>query len=355
MRTRISIVKSNLQDKKLDALLVTNPEHLYYLCGYSGSNGMLLVHKGARQAVFYTDFRYQEQVKTEVKGCLIKIRDRNLFECFPVQDLIGIKSLGFESYSITHANYYLVKKQLTSRIKFVPTYLLIGNMRSVKDTAEIEKIRKAVNYTDKVFSYILNIIKPGVSEKDLTSEIDCQFIKRGEIAFPTIVAFAERGALPHAQPTNKKLKKGDVIVFDMGIKYEHYCADMTRTVVLGKASSKVKEIYNIVLTAQQMAQEKIRAGKMALDIDSVARNYIKDKGYGEYFGHGLGHGIGLAVHELPMINNKSSEMLCTNQVFSVEPGIYLPGEFGVRIEDLVVVRKNGCEILTKSPKELIEL
>jgi Xaa-Pro aminopeptidase len=354
MLKRISVVQSKLQEKKIDAILVTNPENLYYLCGYSGSNGMLLVKKD-EPAIFYTDFRYQEQIKKEVKGCRKKIWDRSLFSAFPVRDLSGIKSLGFESYSISHANYSLIKNQLKTKVRLVPTCMLISGMRMIKDKTEIEKIRKAVNHTDKVFSNILNIIKPGVTEKDLAREIDYQFIKYGEVAFSTIVAFAERGALPHAQPTNKKLKKGDVIVFDMGIKYEHYCADMTRTVVMGKASSKVKKIYDIVLTAQQMAQEKIRAGKRAQEIDCIARNYIKDKGYGEYFGHGLGHGVGLAVHEMPAVNSKSTDLIQTNQVFSVEPGIYLPNQFGVRIEDLVLAQKSGCEILTKSPKDLIEL
>jgi len=335
-------------------LLVTNPANLLYLCGYSGSNGMLLAKKGA-PAIFYTDFRYQEQIKQEVKGCQTKIWDRSLFSIFPVQDLVRVNSLGFEGNSLTYHNFSLIKKQLKSNINFVATSELVERQRCVKDKQEIEKISRAVRNTDKVFLNVLKMIKPGITEKDLANEIDYQFLKLGGIAFPSIVAFAERGALPHAQPTNKKLKKGDVIVFDIGVKFEHYCADMTRTVVMGKASSKVKKVYDIVLTAQQMAQQKIRAGKKAQDIDRIARNYIKDKGYGEYFGHGLGHGVGLAVHELPVVNSKSTDLIQINQVFSVEPGIYLANEFGVRIEDLVVAQKSGCEILTKSPKELIEL
>jgi Xaa-Pro aminopeptidase len=355
MEKRINVLKSILKTIGVDAFLVTDPANLFYLSGYTGSNGMLIVRNNQSKPIFYTDFRYQEQIKTEVKDCQKVIWDRNLYEDFPVKDLSGIKSLGFESYSVTYANFLDIKRQLKSRIKLVPTYQIVGNLRMKKDNNEIKKIRKAVYYTDKVFADILKIIKPGVSEKDLVREIDYQFTKYGDIAFSTIVAFAERGALPHAQPTNKKLKKGDVIVFDIGLKYEHYCSDMTRTVVMGKASSKVKKIYNIVLTAQRLAQEKIIRGKLARDIDRISRNFISSKGYGMYFGHGLGHGVGLMVHEMPVISSKSNDVLNINQVFSVEPGIYLPNEFGVRIEDLVVVKEKSCEILTKSPKELIEL
>lgn len=355
MLSRITTLKSKLHEKKIDGLLVTNPENLYYLCGYSGSNGMLIVKQGRSQPIFYTDFRYQEQIKTEVKECQKKIWDRSLYETFPVQDLSGVKSLGFEADSISYANYCLIKRQLSSGIKLVPTYQLLGEMRMIKDVAEIKKISKAVELTDQVFASVLKIVKPGVTEKELAREIDYQFIKYGEVAFPTIVAFAERGALPHAQPTGKKLKKGDVVVFDMGIKYEHYCADMTRTVVMGKASGKVRKIYNIVLTAQQMAEQKIKPGISAKEVDKAARDFIVSKGYGKNFGHGLGHGIGLLVHELPAINSKSNEQLKAGQVFSNEPGIYLPNEFGVRIEDLVLVTSKGYKVLTKSPKELMEL
>lgn len=351
---RIAIVKSKLQEKKIDALLITNPENLYYLCGYSGSNGMLLIKKEA-PAIFYTDFRYKEQIKKEVKGCQKKIWDRSLFSAFPVADLKGLKTLAVEANHISYANFCLIKNQLKLNTRILPITGVIENLREIKDAVEIIKIKRAVNYTDKVFLEAIKMAKPGITEKDLANEIDYQFLQFGGIAFPSIVAFAERGALPHAQPTNKKLKKGDVIVVDIGAKFEHYCADMTRTAIFGKASGKVKNIYEIVLTAQKMALAKIRTGKTAQEIDAVARNYIQEKGYGKYFGHGLGHGIGLAVHELPTVNSKSKDVIQANQVFSVEPGIYLPNEFGVRIEDLVVAKKNGCEILTKSPKELTEL
>ncbi len=355
MNNRIVLLKRKLRHNKADAFLVSDPASLFYLCGYTGSNGMLIVRSNQQKPIFYTDFRYQEQVKEEVKGCQVKIINRNLFTDFPVIDIKGAKRLGFESSHLSYSNFVRVKLQLKSKIKMIPNDSYVPSLREIKDSDELNKIRKAVAITDSVFSKVINMIKLNVTEKDLATEIDYQFSKQGEIAFPTIVAFAERGALPHAQPTNKKLKSGDVIVFDMGAKYHGYCSDMTRTVVFGKASKKVKEIYYIVLNAQQRALDNIKTGKAAYEIDGYARNYIKEKGYGEYFGHGLGHAVGIMVHESPTLSAKSPDTLKTNQTATVEPGIYLPRQFGVRIEDLVIIQDKGYENLTKSTKELIEL
>jgi Xaa-Pro aminopeptidase len=266
-----------------------------------------------------------------------------------------VKKLGFEKISLSYGRFETIKKQLNKKISMIPTEGVVETLRIEKDDAELDKIRKAVAVTDKAFMNVLKLIRPKVTEKELAIEIDFQFRKYGDIAFPTIVAFGERGALPHAQPTDKKLRAGDSIVFDIGAKYQHYCADMTRTVVFGKASKKFRQVYEIVLTAQRLAEEKVRAGKKAVEIDGIARNYIKEKGYGEYFGHGLGHAVGIMVHEVPTLSSQSKDILQVNTTVTVEPGIYLPGEFGIRIEDLVLVKKTGCEILTKSPKELIEL
>lgn len=354
MNNRIKSLKLAIQEKKVDAFLVTEPANLFYLTGYTGSNGVLIVHNNHTQPIFYTDFRYQEQVKNEVSGCQIKIRDQNLFTNFPVDDVSKVRVLGFESNSLSFANYTIVKSQLP-RIEMKPLENTIEDLRKIKDKTELQKIKDSTNVTDKVFRDILAIIKPGQTEKEIANEIDYQFRKYGEIAFPSIVAFGDRGALPHAQPSNKKLKSGDVMVFDIGAKINNYCADMTRTAVCGKASAKVKKVYEIVLTAQQLAEEKIMAGESGVEIDRYARNYITEKGLGKFFGHGLGHGVGIMVHEAPTLATQSKDILKSNETVTVEPGIYLPGEFGVRIEDLVVVKEKGCEILTKSPKQLIEI
>jgi Xaa-Pro aminopeptidase len=355
MGNRISLLKRKLKEDKVDAFLVSDPANLFYLCGYTGSNGMLIVRNNQSKPIFYTDFRYQEQVKKEVTDCIVKILNRNLYSDFPLSDIKGVKSFGFESNYLSYGNYARVNKQLDRNIKLIPKDSYIQSLREIKDSDELNKIKKAVAITDKVFQNVVTMIKPNITEKDLATEIDYQFTKLCEIAFPTIVAFAERSALPHAQPTNKRLKAGDVIVCDIGAKYQGYCSDMTRTFVFGKASKKVKDVYYIVLNAQQRALDKIKAGKAAYELDGYARNYIKEKGYGDYFGHGLGHAVGIMVHESPTLSSKSTDILKTNQTATVEPGIYLPGQFGIRIEDLVIIKEKGYENLTKTPKELIEL
>ncbi|MEO0072394.1 MAG: Xaa-Pro peptidase family protein [candidate division WOR-3 bacterium] len=354
MNVRTERLKNYLRDKNLDALIVTSGHNLTYLCGYTGSNGMLLVFRQG-QPIFYTDFRYQEQVKSEVKGCRIKIWDRNLIDNFPVEDLRGVSSLGFEANHLTYRNFLNLKKQLKGQIKLIPQDNIIEHLRQIKDPTELSLIRKAVKYTDQIFREILSLIKPGISEKDLSSEINYRFMKLGELSFPTIVAFGENSSKPHAVPTIRKLRKNDVILIDMGLRYQNYCADMTRTVFFGKATRRFKEIYQIVLDAQLKAIEMVQDGVLAKDVDIGARKIIDESGYGKYFGHGLGHGVGLAVHELPTVSSKSQDTLRTNMTISVEPGIYLPNEFGIRIEDIVAVTKNRCEILTKSSKELVEL
>lgn len=355
MLERLKRLKNTLAKNNLDALLVTNLDNLYYLCGFSGSNGMLLVKQNQAVPIFYTDFRYQEQAAQEVKGCRIKIWTRNLFTNFPIADIKNTKKLGFESNHLSYHIYQTIKKQLPSTIKLIATENLIENQRMIKDQGEINKIQKAVTITDQVFTNVLKKIKTNITEKELANEIDYQFLQLGSTAFPTIVAFASRSALPHAQPTDRRLKKGDVIIFDMGIKYQHYCADMTRTVVFGKANKKIKTVYKIVRDAQELALSGVKPNQTAKDIDRLARDYISKENYGKYFGHGLGHGIGLVVHELPTISALSNDIIKTNQVFSIEPGIYLPNQFGIRIEDLVIVTAQGCKILNQSPKELIEL
>lgn len=355
-RTRVSQFKQYLTRKNLDAFLVTDLSNLLYLIGYTGSNGILLIKTNKSQPIFYTDFRYQEQAHNEVYNCRIRITTRNLFTNFPLEDISNVKTCGFDSNHLSYANYQTLKEQFKHKIKLIPIKdAFIEELRSIKSESEIAKIRKAVEVTDKTYAHIINMIKLNVTEKDLANEIDYQIKKEADLAFPTIVAFAERSALPHAKPTNRKLKKDDVILFDFGARYDNYCADMTRTLVWGKASSEVKGIYEIVLTAQKRAKENIRNNKLCADIDKSAREFIQKSGYGKYFGHGLGHGVGILVHEKPVLSEKSIEVLKSGQTVTIEPGIYLPNKFGIRIEDLVLVKSDCGEVLTRSPKELIEL
>jgi Xaa-Pro aminopeptidase len=354
MTNRPNAVRRRFPTLTIDALLLTDLTNIRYLTGFTGSNGLLLLTRQA--ATFLTDFRYQEQVKTEVKGCSIKIATRNLFDDFvALGDLAAIKKLGFESQNLTVQNHTKLKISLPD-IKLVACNDIVSEIRAVKEPAEITKIKTAVGITDRVFKRILKLIKPGVKEKDLSLEIDYQLKQAGDgIAFPTIVVSGPRSALPHGQPTDHRIKNRDFITFDMGATAAGYASDFTRTVILGKPNKKQQEVYTIVLEAQLKAIDGIKAGIRAQAADGYARDYIKAHGYGEYFGHGLGHGLGLNVHELPVLSQKSEANLVENNVVTVEPGIYLPGWGGVRIEDVVIVQPKGCTILTQTTKRLLEL
>jgi Xaa-Pro aminopeptidase len=352
MKERIKALRARMAEKKLDGMVITDLANMRYLVGYSGDNGILLITKN--RSLFFTDFRYQEQSRREIRNAVTRIRNRDLYAVFPVEELKGIKRLGFETESLTHRNYLKIKKQI-KKIKFVPCENWVYLLRSVKDNEELKLIRKAAAISDAVFTKILKRIKPGVYEKDLAAELDYLITRQAEIAFPTIVGAGRNGALPHYQPGMKKLKKGEPVVFDFGTRYQGYCSDMTRTVFVGKADARGKKIYSIVLAAQQKALDAIKPGEKAMDIDAKARNYITEKGYGEKFGHGLGHGVGLMVHEGPALAKTSQAILKHNQVVTVEPGIYLPDWGGVRIEDLVRVTKDGYENFTKSTKECLEI
>ena len=352
MIERIKALRARMAQKKLDGMVITDLANMRYLVGYSGDNGILILTKN--RSLFFTDFRYQEQSRREIRNAIAKIRSRDLFAVFPVEELKGIRRLGFETESLTHRNYLRIKKQI-KRIKFVPCENWTYQLRAVKDNEELKLIRQAAAISDAVFAKIIERIKPGVFEKDLAAELDYLITQQAEIAFPTIVGAGRNGALPHYQPGMKKLKKGEPVIFDFGARYQGYCSDMTRTVFVGKADKKSKEIYSIVLEAQQRALDAIKLGEKSSDIDAKARDYITEKGYGKYFGHGLGHGVGLMVHEGPALAKTSQAILNINNVVTVEPGIYLPDWGGVRIEDLVRVTKDDCENFTKSTKECLEI
>jgi len=309
------------------------------------------------KSYFFTDFRYKVQARKEVKNCQVMIAENIL-----VSELVKLPQfrkkvkVGFESAHITHKTLDNIK-ELLSRATFVPTENLIENLAAVKDTSEINKIKKATKITDTAFAGILDLIKPGVKERDLALELSYSMIKMGADgpSFEFIVASGQRSSMPHGIATDRKLKKGDLITFDFGCFYHGYASDMTRTVVLGKATEKQKKIYNIVLKAQTDALDAARAGIPAKDLDTVAREVINKEGFGDYFGHGLGHGLGLEVHATPVLSQRSQDILEPGHVVTIEPGIYIPNWGGVRIEDDALITQNGCKILTKSPKELIEI
>ena len=344
-----AFIRKKLYRLKVDGILITDLLNVKYLTGFTGSSGYVLISQS--DALFVTDFRYQEQAKQEVKGYKIKIeRGERSKEIKGLTEQCGIKKLGFEDH---HAVYGFYKKLLKKKIRLKPLTETVESLRTIKSPVEIEFIKKAVKRAESAFRKLQPFIKAGTTELKLALKFEELLKEEGckTIPFGVIVASGFMSALPHAKPTNKVIRKGDLIYFDWGGEYNGYFSDMTRTVVIkGGNTAKQKEIYSIVLDAQKKAIESVRANIKAADVDAGARSYIKHKGYDEYFGHGTGHGIGLAVHEKPSISWRSKDIIMENMVFTIEPGIYLPGFGGVRIEDMVVVRKTGAEVLTSLPK-----
>jgi Xaa-Pro aminopeptidase len=355
---RIARLQKRVKDLGLDALLITHLPNIYYLIGFSGSNGVLIVPQQGKPH-FFTDFRYKSQVKIEVGGAKVSIvdRERGIFDTIAEKQIFSdYDSLGFEQFHILYSDFDALRKKFR-HLKLVPRAHEVEELTMVKTEDEIASIRKAAEFGDQAFKIVLNMIKPGVTEREVAAEISYQTRKLGSErdAFNVIVASGERSALPHAAPTDKKIKKGEFVTLDFGCVHKGFNSDMTRTVSVGKASIELQKIYDIVRAAQQRAIEKVHPGMPARELDSVARDYITLHGYGSKFGHSTGHGLGIEVHELPYISQRGDRKLEPNEVFTIEPGIYLEGQGGVRIEDDVVVRREGCEVLTTSAKELIVL
>ena len=336
---------------KNEAFFVTSPENLYYFSGFTGGEGALFLTREER--LLFTDSRYTVQAKLEAPD----------FEVYDVAEkpISGFlktrhEPIGFEDGFCTFRTFLNYKKAMPD-VAFVPASDEIQKVRMVKTSAEIALIEKAASIADDAFTYILPRIAPGKSEREIALDLEFFMRKNGAegTSFETISVSGVRSSMPHGTATDKRLETGDFLTLDFGCKYKGYCSDMTRTVVIGKASAQQKEIYETVLSAQRAALENIRAGAKTKEIDAVARKIIDEAGFKGCFGHGLGHSLGLEVHEKPSLSPKSEDVLKENMLMTVEPGIYIDGFGGVRIEDLVVVTKDGYKNLTHSPKELIEL
>ncbi|HSX40285.1 MAG TPA: Xaa-Pro peptidase family protein [Candidatus Saccharimonadales bacterium] len=356
MNTRLIKVRELLQKEKLDAALISSVPNIIWLTNYDGFSkeereAFLLITKNKQYLL--TDARYTQEVKGIAKDFeVIEISQTNRLKNV-IANLCkkeNVKKLGVEEDNIT----VWEKKKLLQKI--IVKHFSVSPLRQIKDKSEIEKIYKACNIGDKAFDYILSKIESGVSETDLKFELE-QYIRTlgADISFSTIVAFGKNAAIPHHQTNDQRLKTNSWVLMDFGVKFENYCSDMTRTVFLGKANDEQKKMYQTVLTAQQKAIEKLsQKNLMASNVDKAARDYIISQGY-PTIPHSLGHGIGIEVHELPHISPHVKTKLEQGMVFSVEPGIYLINKGGVRIEDLVVLEKSGPRLLTKAPKNLIEL
>jgi Xaa-Pro aminopeptidase len=356
MNDRIKRLQKILKDEDLDAFLISYLSHVRYLSGYTGTNGLMIVSQNSSS--FLTDFRYQEQSRKQVKGSKITVVQRDLYS--GLADVPGLKSkrikLGYQAEFVSCKIYQQLKTLLPNCL-LVPMEQSVEALTIKKDRDEIENIKKAAEITDLVFAEILNIIRPGMAELDLAAEIEYRMKGFGSSTpyYETIIASGKRGALPHGIASKKKIQKGDFVTMDFGAVWDGYTADLTRTVVVGTATSRQKTIYNTVLKAQQYAIRRVKAGIKACDLDKVARDLIKNAGYSRYFGHGLGHGIGLLIHDNPAINPTNQLVLEPGMVITVEPGIYIPNWGGVRIEDDVLITPRGHEILTNSERKLLEL
>ena len=344
-------------EKGAEALLITDPYNMRYLSGFRGGEGMLYLTEERR--VLITDSRYTEAAGKETDFEVIE-ENRGHRRLTILRELLqetGASSAGYEDLSMRCAEFAALRQGLPEVKSWIPLGACVDSLRQIKSPEEIACMRKAESIGDQAFAALLPLLKPGMTELEAAAELEYQMKKRGAqgFSFDTIMASGIHSSMPHAIPSEKKLETGDFITMDFGCTYHGYCSDMTRTVVLGKADEKQKEIYHIVLRAQQAALDLIRAGLPGSRIDREARGIIEEAGYGACFGHGLGHSVGLFIHEEPRLSPGDDTVLEPGMIETVEPGIYVPGFGGVRIEDMVAVTENGCENLTCSPKELIEL
>lgn len=321
------------------------------------SAGMLLIFKEC--AYLIIDFRYIEKARNTVKNCTVMEQENLTEQINSLMKKHNAKSLAVESMDMTLSRMSFLEKKFPD-IEFIKSDELSNNiydMRTIKSTEEIEKIHKAQKIAEKAFDEILGFIRPGVTEREIALKLDNCMLENGAegLSFETIALAGANTSMPHGVPGNYKVKNGDFVLMDFGAVYDGYHSDMTRTVCVGQSSEKMGKIYDIVLKAQLEALKKVKSGITGSELDGYARDIIDESGYGDFFGHSLGHGVGMEIHEFPTASSKSETILKENMVVTVEPGIYLHGEFGVRIEDFVVVTENSHQNLTNCPKKLIIL
>ena len=348
MRERGDRLAALVTQRELDRFLVTDLVNVRYLTGFGGTNGACICGRDAR--VFLTDFRYTERAEAEVEGWeVVTVKDDWLGG---IAERLAGKS-GFEDHQMAVRTLTKLEQKLPEGVALEGAGGTVEKLRRVKDEAELAAIAAAAELADEIWHWSLERGLAGRSELDVARAAEARMREQGaEPSFPTIVAAGPNGALPHAEPGKREIGRGELVVFDMGAKLDGYCSDGTRTFATGEPGERAREAYEAVREAQAAALAAIKAGVRAEDVDKVARDLIAAAGHGERFGHGLGHGVGLEVHEEPRVSPRSEDVLAPAEVVTVEPGIYLPGELGVRIEDLVVVTEEGHRNLSGLPKEL---
>jgi len=337
-----------------EAVLISDELNMRYLSGFRGGEGLVFV--SPKRQILITDSRYTEQAANESEFEIIEEK-REHTRSDILKELVreeNISSLAYEDLSMRCSELEGFKEALTGITSWVPLKSAANDLRRIKTPEELELLRKAFRISQEAFSDLLGIIRPGMTEKEARAELEYRMMKKGAsgLAFATIIASGTNSSMPHAIPSDRAFENGDFVTFDFGCHYEGYCSDMTRTIALGEVSEEQKEVYETVLKAQKEAILMLKAGVKCSDADRTARKIISDAGYGQYFGHGLGHSLGLFIHEKPALSPSDDSILQENILVTVEPGIYLPGKFGVRIEDTVIIAKDGCEDLVYLPKEL---
>lgn len=352
---KLDKIRNRFKELSIDGLLITSEYNRIYMTGFTGTSGIALISED--KAVFMTDFRYTEQAAKQVKEYEIVQHTGPLSEeVAQLVSKLGIKKLGFEQDHLTYQEYSNYKKVLNS-VEFIPVSGAVEKLRLIKSPAEIKILKEAAEIADAAYKHILTFVKPGVREIDVSNELEFFMRKNGAVSssFDIIVASGYRSALPHGVASEKEIEKGDFVTLDFGAYYKGYCSDITRTFAVGQPSDELKKIYSIVLEAQLRGMKGIKPGMTGKEADALTRDYISEHGYGEYFGHSTGHGLGMEVHEGPALSYRSDTILQPGMVVTVEPGIYIPDLGGVRIEDDTVITENGNESLTHSSKELIIL
>ena len=347
--TRGERLSGLVAEKELDQLFVSDLTNVRYLTGFTGTNGACLV--GGDELIFFTDFRYTERSKAEVAPEW----ERPEAERELVPQIVGRMKgrIGFEDAKLSVRQLARLEAAGGEDVEFIPAGDLVEQLRAVKEPEELERIAAAAKLSDGVYEWAIERGLAGRTERDVARAVEARIRELGaEPSFPPIIAAGENGALPHAEPGDREIGSGELVVFDMGSLLDGYCSDCTRTFATGDPGDEAREVYDLVLRAQQAALDAVRAAASGKEVDAVAREMISEAGYGDRFGHGLGHGVGLEVHEGPRLATTSEDELFEGNVVTVEPGVYLPGTLGVRIEDLVVVTADGHRNLSGLPKEL---
>lgn len=351
---KLDNLRQLLNKNNVDGLLVTNEYNRRYMTGFTGTAGVVLITND--EALLITDFRYITQATNQAEGFHIIEHKKTMEEEITNQiNRLGIKRLGFEENDVTYGKFS--EYNASFGCELIPTKQLVEQLRLIKTNEELKILKDAAAIADDAFEYILTLIKPGRSEIEIANELEFYMRKQGAISssFDIIVASGYRSALPHGVASDKKIESGELITLDFGALYKGYCSDITRTVAVGEISNQLKEIYNVVLKAQEKGVAEIKSMMTGKEADAIPRSYITEKGYGQYFGHSTGHGIGLEVHEGPSLSPRYTTRLEPNMVVTVEPGIYIPEVGGCRIEDDIVLTETGNTRLTHARKELIHI